>query len=301
MAADQSGSHWAPRNFLALDPQQSCLESARAVLVPVPYDSSTSFRGGARDGPNAIIDASYGLEDYDLELDLDVSKVGIHTTSALEPHMGGPEAMAQRVRAAVAGYIRKDRIVGVLGGEHSVSAGAVLAHADTCPDLSVLYIDAHADMRDFYMGTSWGHASGARRIREVCPIVLLGVRSLCLEERDFLRGYSLPVFFWPPEDDGTDLLRKITAELTETVYVSIDLDAFDPSCMAAVGTPEPGGMDWYQVTTLLKGVASSKRIVGFDVCELAPSQGPAACSYTAAKLVYKLIGYATARFTGAIA
>ena len=298
MAADQSDSHWVPRNFLALDPQQSCLESAKAVLVPVPYDSSTSFRGGARDGPNAIIDASYGLEDYDLELDLDVSQLGIHTTPALEPHMGGPEAMAQRVRAVVAGYIRQDRIVGVLGGEHSVSAGAVLAHADKYPDLSVLYIDAHADMRDSYMGTSWGHASGARRIQEVCPIVLVGVRSLCLEERDFLRDNSLPVFFWSPVEDGAELLRKIMAELSDTVYVSVDLDAFDPSCMAAVGTPEPGGMDWRQVTMLLRGVADSKRIVGFDVCELAPGEGPAACSYTAAKLVYKLVGYSTARFTG---
>ncbi len=300
MPADQPDSHWIPRNFLALDRQQSCLESARAVLVPVPYDSSTSFRGGARDGPNAIIDASYGLEDYDLELDSDVSQVGIHTTSALEPHMGGPDAMARRVRATVAGYIRKDRIVGVLGGEHSVSAGAVLAHADHHPDLSVLYIDAHADMRDSYMGTSWGHASGARRIQEVCPIVLVGVRSLCLEERDFLRENSLPVFFWPP-DDRTALLRKITDELSDTVYVSIDLDALDPSCMAAVGTPEPGGMDWHQMTMLLKAVADMKRIVGFDVCELAPGEGPAACSYTAAKLVYKLIGYATAQFTEGVA
>ena len=298
--AAESDSHWVPRNFLALDPQQSCLESARAVLVPVPYDSSTSFRGGARDGPNAIIDASYGLEDYDLELDSDVSQVGIHTTPALEPHMGGPDAMTRRVRATVAGYIRKDRIVGVLGGEHSVSAGAVLAHADYYTDLSVLYIDAHADMRDSYMGTSWGHASGARRIQEVCPIVLVGVRSLCLEERDFLRENSLPAFFWPP-DDRKALLRKITAELSDTVYVSVDLDALDPSCMAAVGTPEPGGMDWHQITMLLKRVADTKRIVGFDVCELAPGEGPAACSYTAAKLVYKLIGYATAQFTGGVA
>ena len=298
--AAESDSHWVPRNFLALDPQQSCLESARAVLVPVPYDSSTSFRGGARAGPNAIIDASYGLEDYDLELDSDVSQVGIHTTPALEPHMGGPDAMTRRVRATVAGYIRKDRIVGVLGGEHSVSAGAVLAHADYYTDLSVLYIDAHADMRDSYMGTSWGHASGARRIQEVCPIVLVGVRSLCLEERDFLRENSLPAFFWPP-DDRKALLRKITAELSDTVYVSVDLDALDPSCMAAVGTPEPGGMDWHQITMLLKRVADTKRIVGFDVCELAPGEGPAACSYTAAKLVYKLIGYATAQFTGGVA
>ena len=295
MATEPEESLWIPRNFLALDAEASNLESARAVLIPVPYDSSTSFRSGARDGPNAIIDASYGLEDYDCELDSDVSQLGIHTTPSLEPHMGGPEAMAQRVRQAVAGYIQEGRVVGVLGGEHSITAGSVQAHAEAYPDLSVLYIDAHADMRDTYMGTSWGHASGARRIQEVCPLVLVGVRSLCLEERDFLRDNSLPVFSWPPEDDGNELLRRISDQLSPTVYVSIDLDAFDPALMPAVGTPEPGGLDWRQMTRLLRGVAETKKIVGFDVCELSPGDGPAACSYTAAKLVYKVVAYATNR------
>ena len=293
MATEPVESLWIPRNFLALDAESSNLESARAVLIPVPYDSSTSFRSGARDGPNAIIDASYGLEDYDCELDSDVSRLGIHTTPSLEPHMGGPEAMAQRVRQAVAGYIQEGRVVGVLGGEHSITAGSVQAHAEAYPGLSVLYIDAHADMRDTYMGTSWGHASGARRIQEVCPLVLVGVRSLCLEERDFLRDNALPVFSWPPEDDGNELLRRICDQLSPTVYVSIDLDAFDAALMPAVGTPEPGGLDWSQMTRLLRGVAETKKIVGFDVCELSPGDGPVACSYTAAKLVYKVVAYAT--------
>ena len=292
MPAESGDSGWIPRNFLALDPQDSDLETARAVLIPVPYDSSTSFRSGARDGPNAIIDASYGLEDYDWELDSDVSELGIHTTASLEPDMGGPEAMAVRVRGAVSAYIREGRVVGVLGGEHSITAGSVLAHLEAYPDLSVLYVDAHADMRDSYMGTSWGHASGARRIQELCPLVLVGVRSLCLEERDFLRDNSLPTFPWPLSDDGAEFPRRITDQLGPTVYVSIDLDAFDPSLMPAVGTPEPGGLDWRQMTTLLRSVAETRKIVGFDVCELSPGHGPAACSYTAAKLVYKLVAYA---------
>ena len=298
MATDTGGVPWIPRNFLALMPHESNLETARAVLIPVPYDSSTSFRGGARDGPNAIIDASYGLEDYDCELDSDVSQLGIHTTHSLEPHMGGPEAMARRVRDTVASYIRDGRVVGVLGGEHSISAGSVQAHAEAYPDLSVLYIDAHADMRDSYMGTSWGHASGARRIQEVCPLVLVGVRSLSMDERDFLRESSLPIFPWPSTEEWKELVRQVTERLGGTVYVSVDLDAFDPSLMAAVGTPEPGGLDWHQMTTLLRGVAESRKIVGFDVCELAPGEGPRACSYTAAKLVYKLVAYATSRTGG---
>ena len=290
----ESGSTpWIPRNFLALAAEYADLEPARVVLIPVPYDSTTSLRAGAREGPNAMIGASYGLEDYDCELDSDVSLVGIHTTPALEPHMGGPEAMVRRVREAVGGYIRAGKLVGVLGGEHSIAVGSVQAHLESYPDLSVLYVDAHADLRDCYMGTSWGHASGARRIHERCPLVLVGVRSLCLEERDYIRSNALPTFFWPPPGGGSSLLPEIVGRLGSSVYVSIDLDALDPSLMAAVGTPEPGGMGWYQMISLLRGVAESRRIVGFDVCELSPGDGPPACSYTAAKLVYKLVAYAT--------
>lgn len=285
---------WIPTNFLALLEDQSNLQTARAVLIPVPYDSTTSFRSGAREGPVAIIEASYGLEDYDLELDLDVSTLGIHTTASLEPHVGSPELMSQRVKQAVAGYISPNRIVGILGGEHSLSVGGVGAHLDAYPDLSVLYLDAHADLRDEYLGTSWGHASGARRIHEMCPLVLAGVRSLCPEEKQYLEVNSIPTFFWPPQDSpGKTYIRDIIAGLSPTVYVSVDLDVLDPALMPAVGTPEPGGMDWNQITSLLRAVAESRHIVGFDVCELSPREGPAACSYIAAKLVYKLIAYAT--------
>ena len=301
--SEASGSRipWTPANFLALPPDQCELENSGAVLIPVPYDSTASFRGGAREGPAAMIEASGALEDYDLELDLDVSQIGIHTAPFLEPHLGSPELMVQRVRQAVATYLRFDRVVGVLGGEHSIAAGAVQAHLDQYPELSVLYLDAHADLRDEYMGTQWGHASGARRIHGWCPLVLVGVRSICEAERDYLRfqanspaSPAISSFFWPPNDaDEGSLHREVISRLSDLVYVSVDLDVFDPSVMAAVGTPEPGGMLWNQVTGLLRAVAGSHRIVGFDVCELAPREGPMACTYTAAKLVYKLIAYAS--------
>ena len=296
--AEPGGLPWTPHNFLALPREQSGLEASKVVLVPVPYDSSTSFRSGARYGPDAIIAASYALEDYDLELDSDVSEVGIHTTLALEPHMGGPDLMVQRVRDAVAQYMGPGRIVGVLGGDHSVAIGSVLAHLDTWPDMSVLYLDAHADLRDEYMGTNWGHASGARRIHDLCPVALVGVRSMCQEERDYIAANSVPNFPWPPvRDDRPQDFRayeqSIVERLNPSVYVSVDLDVFDPSIMAAVGTPEPGGMTWDQVVSLLRAVAEARKIVGFDVCELSPGEGPLACSYTAAKLVYKLAAYAT--------
>ena len=287
-----SGIPWVHPNFLALTPEQSSLETASIVLIPIPYDSTTSYRGGARDGPAAIIAASSQMEDYDLELDLDLSELGIHTTPALEPHMGGPEAMARRVREVVAACISPGRTVGVLGGEHSLTAGSVAAHFAAFPNLSVLYLDAHADLRDEYQGTQWGHASGARRVYDNCPVALAGVRSLSIDERDFIRENDIPVWQCPP--DGSLLpADEILAALGDEVYVSVDLDVFDPSLMAAVGTPEPGGLNWTQVTALLRRVGESRRIVGFDVCELSPGEGPVACSYTAARLVAKLAAYST--------
>ena len=264
------------------------------VLIPIPYDSTTSFRSGTRDGPRAIIEASHGIEDYDAELDLDVSLVGIHTTAMVEPHMGGPDQMVKRVRQSVSRYVNPKKIVGVLGGEHSITVGSVQAHLEAYPEMSVLYLDAHPDLRGEYMGTPWGHASGARRIHETCPLVLVGVRSLCQEERDYIRCQGIPSYSWPPPVDDDTYRLEIIDLLGPEVYVSIDLDVFDPGLMAAVGTPEPGGMGWYQVTSLLRQVAESRHVVGFDVCELSPGDGPPACSYTAAKLVYKLIAYASA-------
>ena len=286
-----STSPFIPHNFLALPQEQSSLEAAKVALIPVPYDSTTSFRSGSRDGPEAMITASYGLEDYDLELELDVSEIGIHTTGALEPHMAGPGPMTERIKGVVASYIGMGKTVGLLGGEHSITIGSVQAHVEAYPSLSVLYLDAHADLRDEYMGTPFGHASAARRAYERCPIVLAGVRSLCQEEHDFIRDNDIPVWYW---DSNPDLSSadSVLDSLSDTVYVSVDLDVLDPALMPAVGTPEPGGLAWHQLVSLLAKVAESRRIVGFDVCELAPADGPPACSYTAAKLVYKLVAYA---------
>ena len=305
MAIGQEGPVWVPFNFLALPEEQSRLDAARAVIIPVPYDSTTSFKSGARDGPKAIIEASYNLEDYDPELDVDVAQYGIYTAPWLEAHMEGPRHMVERVRSAVYPFLQQQKLVALLGGEHSISVGHLLALADhyTNPrrpeGITVLYLDAHGDLRDEYMGTAWGHASVARRLSEICPVVQVGVRSVCLEEREFIRDGGVHTFFWPPLDGlggglpnrGTPDANEIIKLLSQKVYISVDLDVFDPAIMSAVGTPEPGGMDWYQVTSLLRAVARQRHIVGFDVTELSPSQGPTACAYTAAKLVYKLLAY----------
>lgn len=281
--------------FLDTPPEESDPNEALVFVISVPYDSTTSFKGGAREGPGAIIEASRHLEDLDLELGRDISAVGIHTTPALAPNVGSPEAMIANVRTAVRHAAGKGKLVALLGGEHTITVGAVQAMAELHPDLSVLYLDAHADMWDTYMGTRWGHASVARRVHEVSPLVQVGVRSASAEEMAFVNDYDIPVFFWPPSfADMGDLASAVIDRLSANVYVSVDLDVFDPSEVAAVGTPEPGGMHWDEVTSLLRAVGRRRNVVGFDIVELSPSQGlGAASAYAAAKLAYKLMGYAT--------
>ncbi|MDP3063870.1 MAG: agmatinase [Chloroflexota bacterium] len=282
---------WTPFNFLATPPEEAALEACRAVVLPVPYDSTTSFKAGARDGPRAIIEASRQLEDYDLELEADISQVGIHTAPWLEPHLGGPAQMVERVAEAVLSFAVQGKLVVALGGEHSIAVGAVKAYRAVYPDLSVLYLDAHADMRDSYMGTPYSHACAARRLSEMCPIVLAGVRSVSAEEREHIVRSGVPTF-WCTDASPLPSPEQVVRRLSANVYVSIDLDVLDPSVMAAVGTPEPGGARWEELLTLLRGVARERRVVGFDLVELAPEEGPAACAYLAAKLAYKLLGYA---------
>ena len=295
MAESPPDSGGPPRvwdTFLGIPPDEPGRPGV--TLIPVPYDATTSYRTGSRDGPRAIIRASRELEDYDLELDGDISAAGIRTAPELEPFAGGPEGMIDRVDRAVTGALIDGAIVGLLGGDHSITVGAVRAFERRHPDLSVLYLDAHADLRDEYQGSPWSHACVARRVLELCPVVEVGVRSLSEPERRFIDAEDLPVYFWPNETaDVAGILPEIANRLSDTVYVSIDLDVLDPSIMAAVGTPEPGGMSWHAATGLLRHVAERKRIVGFDVVELSPGEGPEACAFTAAKLAYKLIGYAT--------
>ena len=281
--------------FLGTAPADLDKADAKVILVPVPYDSTTSYRSGARHGPKAIITASRELEDYDLELDRDISAVGIYTAPEIEPDASGPKAMVERVERVVRSLAAPGKLIGLLGGEHSLTTGAVRALREHYPDLSVLYMDAHADLREEYMGTPWGHASVARRLHDLCGLVQVGVRSLSADERRFMRTAEIPAVFWPPCGMGVEeIASRVLDALSDHVYVSIDLDVLDPSLMSAVGTPEPGGMTWEQLTGLLRAVAGRRQIVGFDVTELSPGEGPEACAFTAAKLTYKLIGYATA-------
>jgi len=279
---------YPPRNFAALPTQYSDFETSKVVVLPVPYDSTTDWRSGSRDGPMAIIDASQYLELFDQELDRESYLVGIHTLPELKPSMKGPEETVERVYKVASDLVRKEKFVVMLGGEHSLTLGMVRAFKERFDRLSVLQLDAHADLRDEYEDSRYSHACVMRRVLECCPIVQVGIRSLSLVEHRFLALNQMQPF----EAEGLPLDEKaIISALSEEVYVTIDLDVLDPSIMSAVGTPEPGGMGWYEVLRMLRHVAQKRRIVGFDVVELCPNEGPSSCAFLAAKLAYKLIGY----------
>ncbi len=290
----QPGFYAQPHNFAGLFPPYGDFQTAAAVVLPVPYDSTTEWHSGTRTGPRAIIEASYYLEWFDLELDKEIHTCGIHTLPELEPTFDSPEAMNDRVYQAVKELLGQPKFVVMLGGEHSISSGAVRAHKEKFPGLSVLQLDAHTDLRDQYLGSRFSHACVMRRIIESCPITQVGIRAVSHEETEFIRSRNLQPFYLL--DNRKPLpLPEITSTLSEHVYITIDLDVFDPSIMPAVGTPEPGGLLWQQVIELLRYVSDRKQIVGFDVVELCPDQGPASCAFTAAKLMYKLIGYCCCR------
>ena len=280
-----------PFTFLGLDGETHAYDNASVVVLPVPYDATASFKAGAREGPDAIIAASRALEDYDIELGCEPSSTGIFTAPALEPDLGSPQRMVERVARAVGHFTAQGKLLAMLGGDHSITIGGVTSLASRYDNLSVLYLDAHADFRDEYQGTRWGHASAARRVSEVCPTTLVGVRSLSKDEANALQGSKVRLF--PAQADVAVPVDSIVDSLSEMVYVSVDLDVLDPSVMPSVGTPEPGGLSWHDVLGLLRQVAERHTIVGVDVVELAPREGPPAAAYIAAKLVYKLIGYST--------
>jgi agmatinase len=279
------------QNFAGLISPYAELSTAKVVIMTVPYDSTTEWHSGAREGPQAIINASQYLELYDIELNREIYKVGIHTLPKVQPLLNSPEEMIDRVYHIAGEITRQAKFVVMFGGEHSLSLGIVRALKEKIQDLSVLQLDAHADLRDEYLGTKYSHACVMRRILELCSIVQVGIRSLSWEEQRFLAQNNMHPFFATPSSDLASP-EDITALLSDNVYVSIDLDVFDPSILPAVGTPEPGGMQWHEVLNLLRTVTLHRRVIGFDLVELCPKEGPASCAFLAAKLAYKLIGYA---------
>lgn len=282
-----------PRNFGWLDREYSDYTRARVVVLPVPYDSTTTARAGAREGPQAIIDASADMELFDLVLEREPFRAGIHTLPELAVHAGGPAQMVARVQQVAGELIDDGKLVVTLGGEHSIAIGSALAQVERRPNVSILYLDAHADFRDSYLDTPFNHACALRRIAERgVPAVHVGMRSVDVDELAALRHMDIPSFPAHAFRHPAEVAEQVIAGLRDEVYISVDLDVFDSGLLPAVGTPEPGGLGWYDVTDLLAEVARRRRIVGFDLMELAPEYGPRASAQLAAKLAYRMIGLA---------
>jgi agmatinase len=280
-------------NFLGLNASHSSPGRSRFSIIPVPYDATSTYVSGSRKGPAAIIEASAYLELYDHEFDLEPAREGIYTARALEPLPGDPAAMVSRIEDAVSPVISSGSLPVVLGGEHTVSVGPVKALASAMPDGSrgffVVSFDAHADLRDSYQGTALSHACFLRRAHEVAPCTAIGVRSLSRGEHEFALGEGIMILY-AEEIHSRGAGALDLGYIPDAVYISVDLDVLDPSVMPATGTPEPGGLSWYDLIHLLKRVISGRRVLGFDVVELCPQPGHAAPDFLAAKLIYKMMG-----------
>ncbi|MEW6606722.1 MAG: agmatinase [bacterium] len=281
-----------PSNFGNLPIENSQFETSKVVILPVPYDSTTSFKAGARNGPQAIISASQNIELYDIEIGKETYKeIGIHTLNQLEPIVSSPETMIQRVYEVCKELVQFDKFTVLLGGEHSLSMGMVRALKERYKSMSVLQLDAHADLRNEYLGSKYSHACVMRRISELCPITQVGIRSMSQEDACFINENALKPFYASKIVKSQDWMEEVLSTLTDEIYITIDLDVLDPSIMPAVGTPEPGGLDWYLLLELLFKVTQAKKVVGFDVVELATTEIHCASSCLSALLIYKLIGY----------
>lgn len=275
-------------NFGDLPKENLKLETAKIVILPVPYDGTSTWGKGADIGPEAIMEASANMELYDIEIDSEVYKQNIFTAKPVI-EKSSPEKMVKMVKSAVSELLVQNKFVVTLGGEHSVTAGAVQAYAEKFKNLSVLQLDAHADLRPEYHGSKYSHASVMSRVRELCPIVQAGIRSMDVIEKPFID--KARVFFAENIYNKTDWMDKAISKLTDKVYITIDLDVFDPSILPSTGTPEPGGLGWYQVLEFLKKVIKKKNVVGFDIVELCPNKNERSSDFFAAKLIYKLLSY----------
>ena len=283
-------------NFLGVD--SFCgWEESRMVVMQAPLDLTTSYMKGTGDGPRALIEASRQVEFFDDELKAETFRRGIATLPPMKFRKEGPEAAVGRIEKAASELLGSGKRIALIGGEHTVSVGVVRAYKAHFPDLTVLHLDAHADLRESYEGSPYSHACAMARIREICPFVSVGIRAYSQEEANAMARENLAIFDIHRLKQDDSWIEESLERLGDTVYITLDLDALDPSIMPAVGTQEPGGMGWFQTIHYLRRVFRQKAVVGFDMVELCPKPGAEFGVFTAAKLFYRMIGYWTASET----
>jgi len=293
-----SGGTSEESNFLALPQAHAHPETAGVVLIPAPFEETSTYGSGSADGPRAMIEASHEVELFDAELGFEPFQAagGIATLAALEVAGCDGQSLAQRLYREVLPWIDRQKFVVTLGGEHTAVLGALRAHCESYKDLTVLQLDAHSDLRPAYAGSAWNHACSMARVLDFHDdVVQVGIRSQAKEERAFAEERGIPVFHAheihrDPAWQGA-WVREVVAAVNRNVYITFDCDVFDPSIMPATGTPEPGGLTWRQINALLARLSSERNVVGLDVSELAPIPGLRHPQFTMAKLIYRLIGW----------
>ena len=274
--------------YAGIDEEYSKLETAKIVLIPVPYDGTSTWQKGADKGPKAFLDASENMELYDIETRTEVYKQGVFLADAVTEN-SSPEKMVEAVHQTVKKYIKRNKFVTAFGGEHSISIGTIRAFNECFDNLTVLQIDAHADLRKEYQGSTCNHACAVYEASQTTNLIQVGIRSMDFiettvmdEEKTYFANDMVHDEFWM--DSAID-------QMTENVFITIDLDAFDPSIMPSTGTPEPGGLFWYETLDFLKKVFEEKNVVGFDIVELCPDPKEKSSDFLAAKLYYKMLTY----------
>lgn len=284
---------WPPPNFLGLSPEYSDWAGSQALILPIPYEASTSYGSGTKAGPHAILEASAQLELYDAEFGCEPAlRWGIHTLPALATDAGNAQGAIDQIDAVVGELVSTGKLLGILGGEHTISGGTARALRRVLGPIVTVQMDAHADLRDTYEGTRYSHACAARRMLEAGPVVQMGIRSLDISEAEFLAGYAEDVLSVSADEmhRSSDYKQRVIDRITgRNVFLTLDVDALDPSVMPATGTPEPGGLSWHQMLDTIRLVASHSCVVAFDCVELSPIAGLHAPNFAAAKLVYKTL------------
>lgn len=276
------------KNYAGIPDEFAQLEKSKIILIPVPYDGTSTWGKGADKGPEAFLEASENMEWYDIETDSEVYKQGIHLTDPID-EKSSPEAMVKAVYATTKDFIKRNKFVTVFGGEHSISIGTIRAFNECFDDLTVLHIDAHADLRESYNGSKYNHACALHEASQTTNLIQVGIRSMDViektlidEEKTFFAQEMLNDEYW---------MDKVIDAMSDNVFITFDLDALDPSIMPSTGTPEPGGLLWFETLEFLKQVFEDKNVVGFDIVELCPNKNDRSSDYLAAKLYYKMLSY----------
>lgn len=276
------------KNFGGIDDQHADFESSNIYLQSIPYDGTSTWGKGADKGFDAFIEASENMELYDIETRSEIYKKGIHTLPEIS-EKSSPEAVFEAVYTSTKKLLETNKFLTFFGGEHSVSIGIIKAFQEKYSDLSVLHLDAHTDLRPEYDGSKYNHACAVHQASKITNLIQVGIRSMDIVEKEFLNPEKC--YFAEEMFGNDDWMDESIRQLKGPVYITLDLDVFDPSIMPATGTPEPGGLDWNIMISYLSKVFFRKEVVGFDIVELAPIEGFKSPNFLAAKLYYKMLSY----------